>query len=245
MVGNSTGNCLPHFPPPHTHKYLSRERNYTLNIATNIIYRLYFNPDSEKVNSEDRYETFWGIWKKNQRFLDSSLYSHWPEPKHCCYYKWKPLQSPEPQLGQLLQCLCMHHRKSATDKASPPFPPAQQTPPRSTPVPGGPTTEERTRRVERSTTQNESKGPRQAVLLGRFSFRLLPTWGTAFGMIQAMPNEHVLRVWSELMSLIRLGLCFGDGGSWDAPPNTTTSIAADGSNCKLDSTLLLLLFFSC
>ena len=46
----------------------------------------------------------------------------------------------------------------------------------------------------RSTTQNESKGPRQAVLLGRFSFRLLPTWGTAFGMIQAMPNEHVLRV---------------------------------------------------
>ena len=59
MVGNSTGNCLPHFPPPHTHKYLSRERkkkrmrerNYTLNIATNIIYGLYFNPDSEIVNS--------------------------------------------------------------------------------------------------------------------------------------------------------------------------------------------------
>ena len=28
-----------------------RERNYTLNIATSIIYGLYFNPDSEKVNS--------------------------------------------------------------------------------------------------------------------------------------------------------------------------------------------------
>lgn len=35
--------------------------------------------------------------KKSQRLLDSNLYSHWPEPEHCCYYKWKPLQSPEPQ----------------------------------------------------------------------------------------------------------------------------------------------------
>ena len=103
----------------------------------------------------------------------------------------------------------MCHRKSLTDKATSSFPPSPAGSPTLHPSPR-PTHHRGENQEDRTFNYSEwgQWGPRQAIPLGWFSFRLLPTWGMAFGMIRDMPDEHFLLVWSELMSLIPTGPVF-------------------------------------
>ena len=103
----------------------------------------------------------------------------------------------------------MCHRKSLTDKATSSFPPSPAGSPTLHPS-SRPTHHRGENQEDRTFNYSEwgQWGPRQAIPLGWFSFRLLPTWGMAFGMIRDMPDEHFLLVWSELMSLIPTGPVF-------------------------------------